>query len=69
MNREKRWQDQAERVNPNLWPSLSAKPKSPVIILFPVIFFFTQMEETCFSEHRGGVESNIPTDPKDKELY
>lgn len=39
MNREKRWQDQAERVNPNLWPSLSAKPKSPVIILFPVIFF------------------------------
>lgn len=55
MNREKRWPDQAGRVNYNFWPSLSAKTQKSR--LYPLsLLSFTQMEETCIGdEHEGGV--------------
>lgn len=47
-------QDQAVRVN-YLWPSLSAKTQKSCLHPFSLVFFLTQMEETCIGEHEGGV--------------
>jgi len=54
VNREKRWQDQAVRVNYNPWPSLSAKTQKSHLYPFSLLLFI-QTEETCIGEHEEGV--------------